>query len=102
VGTLASIPSPTLAGRHALVTGAGRGIGASGARADSRLQRSLDNVVAKTGRSADEARAEFARHNPQGRLVQPEEVADTVAWLCGAGTAAINGQSISVAGGEVM
>ena len=66
------------------------------------LQNSVSNVVAKTGRSADEARAEFARHNPQGRIVQPEEVADAVAWLCSPGAAAINGQSISVSGGEVM
>jgi NAD(P)-dependent dehydrogenase (short-subunit alcohol dehydrogenase family) len=66
------------------------------------LRESLSNVVAKTGRSADEARAEFARHNPQGRIVQPEEVADAVAWLCTPAAAAINGQSISVSGGEVM
>lgn len=66
------------------------------------LQQSVSNVVAKTGRSADEARAEFARHNPQGRIVRPDEVADAVAWLCSPGASAINGQSISVSGGEVM
>lgn len=66
------------------------------------LTQSLDNVVAKTGRSLDEARADFARHNPQGRLVQPQEVADAVAWLCSPGAASIHGQSISVSGGEVM
>ena len=66
------------------------------------LRASVSNVVSKTGRSADQARAEFASHNPQGRIVSPEEVADAVAWLCSAGAAAINGQSISVSGGEVM
>ena len=66
------------------------------------LGASLATVVAKTGRSLDEARAEFARHNPQGRLVQAEEVADAVAWLCSPGAAAITGQCISVSGGEVM
>ena len=66
------------------------------------LRASVSNVVNKTGRSADEARAEFASHNPQGRIVQAEEVADAVAWLCSAGAAAVNGQSISVSGGEVM
>lgn len=66
------------------------------------LQRSIDNVVAKTGRSAGDAVAEFSKHNPQGRLVRPDEVADAVAWLCSDGAAAINGQSISVSGGEVM
>jgi NAD(P)-dependent dehydrogenase (short-subunit alcohol dehydrogenase family) len=66
------------------------------------LQRSIDNVVAKTGRSEADAIAEFSKHNPQGRLVRPEEVADAVAWLCGPGAASVNGQSISVSGGEVM
>ena len=42
-----------------------------------------------------------ARHNPQGRLVTPAEVADTVLWLCGEGAGAITGQAIAVAGGEV-
>ena len=65
------------------------------------LQQSLDNVVTATGRSADAARAEFIQHNPQGRLVQAHEVADAVAWLCSGGAASINGQSLSVSGGEV-
>jgi NAD(P)-dependent dehydrogenase (short-subunit alcohol dehydrogenase family) len=65
------------------------------------LRESIDNVVVKTGRGAEEARAEFARHNPQGRIIRPEEVAGTVAWLCGSDADAINGQSISVSGGEV-
>lgn len=66
------------------------------------LRDSIANVVAKTGRSEEEARAEFAKGNPQGRIVQPQEVADTVAWLCHVGSAAIHGQSIAVCGGEVM
>lgn len=66
------------------------------------LASSVERVMASTGRSAEQARAEFSRHNPQGRLVQPGEVADAVAWLCSPGAAAINGQSISVSGGEVM
>jgi NAD(P)-dependent dehydrogenase (short-subunit alcohol dehydrogenase family) len=66
------------------------------------LQTSVDNIVAKTGRSAEQARAELAKGNPQGRLIQPDEVAATVAWLCSDGAASINGQAISVSGGEVM
>ncbi|NML17284.1 SDR family NAD(P)-dependent oxidoreductase [Azohydromonas caseinilytica] len=66
------------------------------------LRDSIGNVVAATGRDAGAARAEFTRHNPQGRLVQPEEVADAVAWLCTPAAGSINGQSISVSGGEVM
>jgi len=66
------------------------------------LQASVRNIVERTGRSAEAARAELAAANPQRRLVQPAEVADAVLWLCGDGAAAINGQSISVSGGEVM
>lgn len=66
------------------------------------LQTSIANVMAKTGRSAQEARAEFAQGNPQGRIVQPAEVADTVRWLCGEGAASVHGQAIAVCGGEVM
>lgn len=58
----------------------------------------VDTLVAKTGRSPEQALAEFTGGNPQGRLVQPDEVADTVAWLVGNG--AINGQAIPVCGGE--
>lgn len=66
------------------------------------VKTSLDRVVAKTGRSPEQALAEFVRNNPQGRLVQPQEVADAVVWLCGKGAGAMTGQAIAVAGGEVM
>ena len=62
---------------------------------------SIDNIMKKTGRSREQAVAELAKHNPQGRLVTPQEVADTVLWLCGAGASAVTGQAIAVAGGEV-
>jgi NAD(P)-dependent dehydrogenase (short-subunit alcohol dehydrogenase family) len=60
------------------------------------------NIVRKTGRSDSQARAELAAANPQGRLVRPEEVAHVVAMLCMPEAAAMNGQAIAVAGGEVM
>jgi NAD(P)-dependent dehydrogenase (short-subunit alcohol dehydrogenase family) len=66
------------------------------------LDGAVDNIVAATGRSAEQAVASLARGNPQGRLVEPEEVAHTVGWLCLPGSAAINGQAVAVAGGEVM
>ena len=65
------------------------------------LAGSIDNIMKKTGRSHAQAMAELARHNPQGRLVTPAEVADTVLWLCGEGAGAITGQAVAVAGGEV-
>ena len=66
------------------------------------VQRAVDTIVAKTGRSAEAARAELAKGNPQGRLVRPEEVADAVLWLASPGAGSINGQAIPIAGGEVM
>jgi 3-hydroxybutyrate dehydrogenase len=62
---------------------------------------SIDNIMKKTGRSREQAVAELSRHNPQGRLVTPAEVADTVLWLCGEGAGSVTGQAIAVAGGEV-
>lgn len=66
------------------------------------VRDAVANIVRKTGRTEAQARAELAKGNPQGRLVQPDEVADAVAWLCQPSASAITGQSIAVAGGEVM
>jgi NAD(P)-dependent dehydrogenase (short-subunit alcohol dehydrogenase family) len=66
------------------------------------LDGAVQTIVGKTGRSADEARSSLARANPQGRLVTPEEVADTVLWLATENASAITGQAIPVAGGEIL
>lgn len=62
----------------------------------------VTNIVQKTGRPEAEALAELLRHNPQERLVTPDEVAHTVLWLCEPASRSITGQAIAVAGGEVM
>jgi NAD(P)-dependent dehydrogenase (short-subunit alcohol dehydrogenase family) len=62
----------------------------------------LDNIVSKTGRTREQALAELVAHNPQARLIQPREVAETVGWLCLPTSGSITGQSILVAGGELM
>jgi NAD(P)-dependent dehydrogenase (short-subunit alcohol dehydrogenase family) len=66
------------------------------------IARSIAEIVAKTGRSEEQALSEFTKANPQGRLIRPDEVADTVVWLASPGAASINGQAIAIAGGEVM
>lgn len=65
------------------------------------VAESLGRIMAKTGRTREEALSEFVKHNPQGRLIRPEEVADAVVWLCGEGARSVTGQAIAVAGGEI-
>lgn len=64
-------------------------------------ERTIANIMATTGRSHDEALRALTRANPQGRLVQPAEVTAAALWLCGPGSAAVNGQAIAIDGGEL-
>lgn len=66
------------------------------------LHASLDQITSKTSRTEQQARETLLRSNPQRRFVSPEQVANSVLWLCQPGSDAITGQSISVSGGEVM
>jgi len=66
------------------------------------VERALTTIVEKTGRSKAEALAELAASNPQGRLVQPEEVALQVLMLASRRAGSMNGQAIAVCGGEWM
>lgn len=66
------------------------------------VKETVANIVAKTGRTAEQALAELTARNPQKRLITPEEVANAVAWLCLPGSEAITGQAIAISGGEVM
>ena len=61
----------------------------------------IQNLV-DAGRTEEEARKAITRVMPIGRLIRPGEVASVVAWLCSPEAAAITGQAIPVAGGEVM
>ena len=65
------------------------------------VRDAVANIRDKTGRSEAEALASLTAHNPQRRLVRPEEVARAVVWLCEPGSQSMTGQSIAVAGGEV-
>ncbi|MCK9918245.1 SDR family oxidoreductase, partial [Microbacteriaceae bacterium K1510] len=66
------------------------------------VDRAIEAIAHKTGRTPSEAHASIVRTNPLGRLMRPGEVADAVSWLAGSGAAAITGQAISITGGEVM
>ncbi|HXX00661.1 MAG TPA: SDR family oxidoreductase [Candidatus Acidoferrales bacterium] len=64
--------------------------------------QNVANIMKKTGRSRDEVVASLVGGNPQGRLIQPAEVADAVIWLCGDNALSVTGQSIVIAGGEIQ
>jgi NAD(P)-dependent dehydrogenase (short-subunit alcohol dehydrogenase family) len=64
------------------------------------LDAAVDNIAAKTGRSAAEARSGLAKDNPHGRLIAPDEVAQAVLWLCSPAARSVNGQAIAIAGGQ--
>lgn len=66
------------------------------------LQDSIKKIMDKTGMSQTDAEESLKKHNPQNRLIQPSEVADTVIWLCSSGAESITGQAIAVAGGEIL
>jgi len=57
----------------------------------------ISTVIQKTGASEEQARASIVKDNPQGRMIQPAEVAETVAWLCSTAASAITGQAIVIA-----
>jgi NAD(P)-dependent dehydrogenase (short-subunit alcohol dehydrogenase family) len=64
------------------------------------LEDSIQRIIEKTGRSVEQARSSLASTNPQGRFIQPQEVAAAVLWLCGDAAQSITGQAISISGGE--
>lgn len=64
------------------------------------LERTLANIMEKTGRSEAEARAELAGDNPQGRIIEADEVAAAVLYLVGDGARSVNGQALAICGGE--
>lgn len=62
---------------------------------------SITVIAEKTGRSPAEARAALEGLSPQNRLYRPDEVTAAALFLCGPGSEGINGQSITIAGGEL-
>jgi len=65
------------------------------------LERAIANIVAKTGVTPERARATLMAGNPQGRFIQTDEVAEAALWLCSEGARSINGQALSISGGEI-
>ena len=62
---------------------------------------SVQVIAEKTGKTLAEARAALEGMNPQNRLFQPSEVTAAALYLAGPGAEGINGQTITIAGGEL-
>ena len=64
--------------------------------------RTVENIVAKTGRTAEEAQTQLEGMTPLGRLLEPVEVAAAVVFLASPEAASINGQTIVLDGGGLQ
>ncbi len=62
------------------------------------MAQAVNNIVEKTGMSAEQARRHLAGTNAQGRIVEPQEVAQTVVALCEDTT---SGGCVVLPGGEI-
>ncbi len=65
------------------------------------LERSITNIVEKTGMSAEDAAKSLTKANPQRRFIQVDEVAAAALWLCSDAARSINGHALSLSGGEI-
>ncbi|MES0864266.1 SDR family NAD(P)-dependent oxidoreductase [Ruegeria sp. SCPT10] len=65
------------------------------------LDRSIANIMEKTGMSAEDAARSLWRNNPQKRFIQTDEVAGTALWLCSDAARSVNGHALSLSGGEI-
>lgn len=63
-------------------------------------ERTIANIVERTGRSPEEARR--ALLTPQGRLIEPEEIASLCVLLASNEGRSINGQAIVIDGGQIQ
>ncbi|MYB35538.1 MAG: SDR family oxidoreductase [Gammaproteobacteria bacterium] len=65
------------------------------------LQRSIDNIADKTGKSFRDIANSLRSSNPQDRFIQVEEVAQSALWLASDEASSINGHALSLSGGEI-
>jgi len=65
------------------------------------LDRSIDMITAKTGKTREGATKSLIAGNPQGRLIEVDEVAATAVWLCSDAARSVNGHALAISGGEI-
>ena len=64
------------------------------------MREAVSNIVAKTGRSREQAEAAILKSTPMDRFIKPAEVAAAVLYLCLPAAASVTGTTLMVAGGE--
>jgi NAD(P)-dependent dehydrogenase (short-subunit alcohol dehydrogenase family) len=65
-------------------------------------RESQARIVDRTGLSEAEALEAILATSPQRRLIEPDEVAGAVTWLCGESARGVNGQAIVIDGGGLL
>ncbi|MRX49385.1 SDR family oxidoreductase [Paracoccus sp. S-4012] len=67
------------------------------------MRRNVAQVVARAGgsRTLQDALADIAAQNPQGRIIQPSEVAALALYLCGEDARGITAENIQITGGAL-
>jgi NAD(P)-dependent dehydrogenase (short-subunit alcohol dehydrogenase family) len=65
-------------------------------------ERAIARIVEATGRTEAESEDALAHSSPLGRLLAPEEVADTIVFLASPAAVAINGQALVIDGGGIQ
>ncbi|WP_397543381.1 SDR family NAD(P)-dependent oxidoreductase [Roseovarius salis] len=64
------------------------------------VTRNVESIRDRAGISEEAARDMMVQVNRHKRLIEPDEVAAAVLWLCGAGSDSVNGQAIEIMGGQ--
>jgi len=62
----------------------------------------MEGIAAHTKTTYEAARRAALAQVPLGRILQPEEIGELVAFLCSNGASGMTGQAISQCGGQVM
>ncbi len=65
------------------------------------FDQTLSNIAARTGLDEVQAEDKIRRLSPQNRIFEPQEVAASIAFLLGRAAHGINGQALSIDGGEI-
>jgi len=63
------------------------------------LRSSIETMAGSSGQTIEQVRAEIASSNPQNRLVQPEEIAELVSFLCSDLSPALTMEDIQINAG---